>query len=783
MHDVRRVAWLVSALNADIASVRYRCCYPAQLLKSQGNAISVFSDADNLIKNIKSFDAVIVVKRLDPAIVSVAAACRVNHISFILDLCDDILSPVYMRHSSPRNRMVFSAVAPLTDLLVTTTHYLARLLRSYAPAHMPPTTVIPDMVEDTAMVSGAIDLLHSDASKKTGSSLPEKTAKATGKAASTIRWVMEKSAKWLSDPGKTLNTLDSMRRERRAMSTAKPASKETDKYRAPKKGRPRVLWFGNHGAPHSDFGMNSLMPAISDLEFVNTKFPFELVIVSNNKRKYKALFNKGPLRSRYVEWSHDALNAELETADIVLITIGKDSFSKAKSANRALKALHCGIPVVSQPLGSLRPLSECIQMGSIKNGLLSYLATPEQGKNDIKKAQGIIAERFSPPAIATLWETALHKARNNQSRHRKNATHDVSGVAIVVDLLQDVEIALPIAENIIKRKIRLDIITSERCLRSSPRLHQWLKSKKIIPTFISSVDMKHLDSRWFHNISHLLTISETSGGPHKIAHALTHIANGANIKTATLQHGFENIALTYRDEEYGDDISIAAQNIYIWGEPDGLPSWVSQSIRQRAIGTGRINSTGSAKREHKHPRLMGTAAKIGVFENLHWSRYPETYRAHFLTHLGATAAKAPDVTFFVKPHPAGRWLTKHPEMLTTLPDNVIIMHPNEKDWAMVGAHDIISAVDGVITTPSSIAIDAAQCAKRVAIVKDDLNDLENYDPLDFLETTEDWHTFVNQVTQGQKTQDMSKTDAFLKRVCKTTKTQDAIDFLISHFLK
>ncbi len=49
---------------------------------------------------------------------------------------------------------------------------------------------------------------------------------------------------------------------------------------------------------------------------------------------------------------------------------------------------------------------------------------------------------------------------------------------------------------------------------------------------------------------------------------------------------------------------------------------------------------------------------IAVFENLHWRRYDDAYRARFVSDLAATAEAAPDMRFVVKPHMGGQWFVR-----------------------------------------------------------------------------------------------------------------------------
>jgi hypothetical protein len=143
-------------------------------------------------------------------------------------------------------------------------------------------------------------------------------------------------------------------------------------------------------------------------------------------------------------------------------------------------------------------------------------------------------------------------------------------------------------------------------------------------------------------------------------------------------------------------------------------------------------------RPGSHQRL------VGVFENLHWHRYDENYRNSFLADLVATARNFKETTFLLKPHPAGRWLTQRYK--GPLPDleNIIVANPSDPNWKAYTGPIIVGMADGVITTPSTIALDAARSGRPVAITGYELR-LKNYEPLPVLRSRKDWESFINQL--------------------------------------
>jgi hypothetical protein len=236
----------------------------------------------------------------------------------------------------------------------------------------------------------------------------------------------------------------------------------------------------------------------------------------------------------------------------------------------------------------------------------------------------------------------------------------------------------------------------------------------------------------------LLTASESTAAPHRPAHILTLRANRAGVATFTVQHGLENLGLTYADAEY-PRVDFASRTLFIWGEPSTLVPEASSETRAKCIPLGRAWPAGSA------PALArATGKRVAVFENLHWSRYPDSYRASFLEHLAAACRSFPDVEFLLRPHPAGQWLTALFQGRLPEAPNFTVAHPREAPWKDLTASSFYAASDAVITTPSTVALDAAHRGLPAAVASYGLPGMERYAPLPLLASAEDWTRFVKE---------------------------------------
>ncbi|MEC4892816.1 MAG: glycosyltransferase [Oscillatoria sp. PMC 1051.18] len=322
-------------------------------------------------------------------------------------------------------------------------------------------------------------------------------------------------------------------------------------------------------------------------------------------------------------------------------------------------------------------------------------------------------------------------------------------VLLFMDLIQDLDLIRPFllaAKN--REDLSFKVCVTDWLVSKSPRVENTLRELGIEYSVPFRRGVKLGIQPQLHDVQVLITAAESTAGPHKAAHLLTKRANAAGIHTYTLQHGFENIGLTYFDErETPESIQFASSKILLWGDvnllaPEALPETIS-----RCIPVGCPKEISPVTPEIKIPGKRDYA--IAIFENLHWHRYSEDYRQSFLADLETTARRFPNTTFLVKPHHAGMWLTHRYKGNLPNADNIIIADPKLPQWEAYTAAALIKYVDAAITTPSTVAVDAARAGCPVSVVSYDL-ELENYAPLMRLKSTKDWFSFVNQIQNSQK---------------------------------
>jgi glycosyltransferase involved in cell wall biosynthesis len=719
---------------------------PLLALEAVGYQCTLFSDAG--ASHLDGLDVLVVVKSFTPGDFFLIQEAGRRGIPVVLDLCDNIFVDTYGGRPKAPPAEMFMAMAQLVQAVVVTTEPLAAVVRARVSQDLP-IYVVPDGIEASGVVSQGVERLARAAALQRGSgarrlrgalgSLLRRVRQLHSAALLPLllliaRRVVSNVRKWYraSSVGKRVDSLRAAMRWglRHASATGVRSLLWHDQ------NVKRILWFGNHGAPHARFGMLDLLDIKEALERIATEFEVELVVVSNNVQKYQEHIRPLAIRSRYIEWSSDRVIEQLNQAAVVLVPNSRDLFSICKSANRAVLALAHGVPVVATSTPALEPLAGCVVLDDFLGGLRLYLSDDLRARQDVHRAQELIPRLFGQGVIAGAWQPVLATARATPMRRVESSAQ----LVVALHLIQDLDLALPIVEAAKARNISVLAVCSTSLLAKSPRVLAALRAGDIeISPLLDDQDIIH-GFAFPPSARALLTAAETNLGPHRFTRLLTECARHAGLFTATLQHGFENVGLTYDDEIHRvDKIDFAADCIYLWGPLATLHSRVPPATRSKCLSVGcpkpaRPEAVDLAK-------LLGRAGRvIGVFENLHWHRYSDAYRQFFLDGVLAVAHSFPDTIFLVKPHHAGRWLTLRQAGPSAA--NLIIADPTSPVWEAHTAATLMGQMSAVVTTPSTVALDAARQGLPVAVVAHDL-DLANYAPLRPIVEHTDWIDFVD----------------------------------------
>jgi len=174
----------------------------------------------------------------------------------------------------------------------------------------------------------------------------------------------------------------------------------------------RLLWFGRHGSPNAPAGMGDLLLIRDALAEAFAKRPFEMVVCSDSRERFDALFGPGSGKAfvapvRYVTWTPDRFAAELGAADAAIIPLSDNPFVAAKTHNRLSLVLSAGVPVVADPLDSYREFAPFAYIGDWSAGLEAVLLRPEEARAKAAGARGYLEANWSAQAVAPRWEAAL----------------------------------------------------------------------------------------------------------------------------------------------------------------------------------------------------------------------------------------------------------------------------------------------------------------------------------------------------------------------------------------
>lgn len=184
-----------------------------------------------------------------------------------------------------------------------------------------------------------------------------------------------------------------------------PARPGGDPCRAPL----RLLWFG------SPTNARHLLPHVPGLAGLAERRPIELAIVSTGERAFDGLldryhFSRGmKLQVRFVEWSPDAQQRELDHCDLVILPGNIEADSGLKSANRLITAIAAGRLAVASPLPSYQPFADhALLVDDMADGIEMARAMPVERRHAaVLAGQAMIERDYARAVIGRHWVEAL----------------------------------------------------------------------------------------------------------------------------------------------------------------------------------------------------------------------------------------------------------------------------------------------------------------------------------------------------------------------------------------
>ncbi len=790
------IGWKVSTLNPALASLRYRAMMPLLALEKFDIKSNIFNTVNR--SHLDDLDVLVIVKSFTLDDYWLAQEAVELKVPVVFDLCDNIFIEKYMRQYLGKKEHlpadIFLLIARVATAITVSTEPLATVVREQVDGRIP-VYVVPDGIESKAVLVAIKKRLFKSQIFESSSYLKLKNRIAvflrkvgivfkTGSIMPVLKKVIRVKAKsfkrylaWKFYAKSAYRHYDYWRaRLTGASPKSNPQVRKKDRSSIvqPKKvlddeltkanSSQKILWFGRHGAAHAQFGMLDLLAIKEPLEKLASELPVELIVVSNNPKKYEKYISSMSIPSRYYAWSASTMDQYFHDAAVVVLPNSLDDFSICKSPNRTVLALSNGVPVVATATPALEALRDCIILDDFEKGLRCYLTDPGFSAKQVKKGQERIEQLYGQQAIGRLWRGILDEVIYKNDLREEKVKSNID-IIFLVQLLQDVDLLLPILDEASEQGLHFVIWISLSAIKRWPRLLDVFQNSdfsfQIIPDELKGVGTSIFPASAFA----LLSVTESNLSPHAFTFKLTKLANSAGLYTTTMQHGYENIGLTYSDEIHDiNRIRFASRQIYTWGGRETLHPNIPLKTRMKCfpVGYPKLDKVQSA---NVPDELRKGSVVIGIFENLHWHRYSEEYRTSFIEGINHVADIYPEVIFLLKPHNAGTWLTEHYKGEKLERGNVIIADPSSSQWIGSTAPQLFDHLNAVITTPSTVALDAARVKIPTTVVAQDLDLKGYYDPLPLIKNLNGWSAFISQILNDQKqTLFRKRSQQFVERV-------------------
>ncbi len=459
-----------------------------------------------------------------------------------------------------------------------------------------------------------------------------------------------------------------------------------------------------------------------------------------------------PEEARAMSADDPRLMSLIQGAETVLCLFPTAAPEDPRPGQWARTALIAGAPVVGASHPSLDGLAHLCVLDDFERGLQLYSRFPAERLKAAAAGQLDLLPRLDSTQVAREWTALAPAVARARPRPRGLQT-----LLVLIDIHQDLDVLLPVLLALKSRsEVRLRLVVSEYLLADSPRIAATLAEHGLAFAAFPREAIREGAQPDLEGVDGVFSAADTSTRAHTAGRTLAIRARALRLPSFTLQHGLENIGLTYKDHLHGEEIRFASETVFTWGQPDVLASWVPGETRAKIVPVGSPKAP-PAPAAALPLRLGHWASVVGVFENLHWHRFSELYLERCLEDLAAAALARPHVLFLVKPHHAGRWLSRRPERLEPRP-NLVVIDPTDSAWEPHTAPALIAGVDRVLTTPSTVALDAARTGRPVAVLGYDL-ELPLYQPLPIVRRLEDIDAFLD----APRHEALLRNEAFVKR--------------------
>lgn len=427
---LQRIAWKLSRLTSNVASVRYRCLLPAKFLENHGVQSTFFQSSDAI--DFSCFDAIVFVKCFTEYDYHLAQKAQASGVKVFLDICDNLF---FVNHETKKYSFqykFFLKMAEIADKVFCPTEELKSVLAQKLPVAK--ICVLPDPIEEKhhsyefaqkiprfyfsrIFHSGrlAIPLLYFLRLTKVASfrlrvrplvmRVVDLLFAAIDTMIGLLTSILARLIVWTL-PGSVAHAFRSETSESGGAKKIRWVDEKDLK-------KPVIGWFGNSGTA-GIFGLSDLQLLDQDLQKLCQQRQATLLVVSDSPAQMESLSHLA-LNVCFVKWDATTIYDAIDKMDVVVLPNRKNEFSICKSPNRAVFSLLLGKPVVLTSNQSNEFLGENVQRAEDWFSAVSeYLDNPQKVTNHVEGSRRLIFQTLAPEILGQKWFDQLSLAKKQQ---------------------------------------------------------------------------------------------------------------------------------------------------------------------------------------------------------------------------------------------------------------------------------------------------------------------------------------------------------------------------------
>ena len=249
----------------------------------------------------------------------------------------------------------------------------------------------------------------------------------------------------------------------------------------------------------------------------------------------------------------------------VLATSGFGPHSP-RPAQWVMTALAQGTPAAASPHPSLHHLADLCAFDDLSRGLAQYLQSPLARAETVLRAQKILSEGARPERIASSWSRILRDLKPAQKPPIQSPVEVAPAKRLLVsmlDLSQDIDLVLPILLAVRESGVlRQQVLVTDWLREESPRTLAVLADAGFRFDIISRAEVRKGHVAILASSDATFCACDSTASPHKTGYAFARTAQGLGLPAFSVQHGFENVGLNYRDDELGPEVGFGSGTVF-----------------------------------------------------------------------------------------------------------------------------------------------------------------------------------------------------------------------------